>query len=136
MERKGSCLCGDVSISISAEFQLVEYCHCQTCQRATGAPLMAWAGAATDSVRIEGDRLSSFESSPGVERTFCSRCGTSLTIWAAAFPDVMYVSIAALDNAASIEPEVHIWRSHRLPWLDTVDDLPRYLQFKSDGLQE
>lgn len=136
MAKKGSCLCGGICISLSAEFELVEFCHCRTCRRATGAPVMAWAGVPTASVSIEGDSIGRFESSPGVERTFCNRCGTSLTISADTFPDQVYVAIAALDDAASIAPEVHIWRSERLPWLETADELPRYLQFKNDDLQE
>ena len=53
-----------------------------------------------------------------------------------AAPDRLFVAVAALDDAISIPPEFHIWRSERLTWLDTVDELPRYLRFKRDGLLE
>lgn len=136
MTKKGRCLCGNIRIRISAGFQLTEFCHCQTCRRATGAPVMAWAAVPRNGIEIDGDSLSRFESSPGVERAFCGRCGTSLTLSEGAFPESVYVSIAALDDAASIAPEIQIWSSERLPWFDTADGLPRYLQFKRDGLQE
>ncbi len=136
MAMKGSCLCGAVQITISDPVELAELCHCGTCRRASGAPMMAWAGVSADGVRIEGDTVSRFSSSPTVERTFCGRCGTSLSIQDRDYPEQLYVAIAALEDAGSCAPEFHIWRSERLPWLDEAGDLPRYLKFKRDGLLE
>ena len=132
----GSCLCGDIGIEVSAAPGLVEFCHCESCRRSVGAPVMAWAGLAPEAFEIVRGTLGRYESSPGVERTFCGRCGTSMTQFAAVFPDLIYVSLAALHDADSISPEVHIWRSERVPWLETADDLPRYLRFKADGVTE
>ena len=30
------------------------------------------------------------------------------------------------DLEVAVEPEYHIWNESRIPWFDTVDDLPRY----------
>ena len=136
MEMKGGCLCGAVRITLSSPVALAEFCHCTTCRRATGAPVMAWAGVARHGVEIEGKTLQRFESTPAVERTFCGRCGTSLTIWDRNHPDHVYVAIAALKEAESCAPEVHIWRSERLSWIETSDSLPRYARFKRDGVTE
>ena len=97
---------------------------------------MAWAGVKLDQFEITEGEPRRYESSPGVERTFCGRCGTSLTIFAEAFPAEIYLSISILDDPAAVTPEVHIWRRGRLPWFETADDLPRYMQFKSDGILE
>ena len=59
-----------------------------------------------------------------------------MTIYSEQYPREIYVSIAAFDHADAIAPEVHIWREHRLPWLETADDFPRYTRFKSDGIVE
>ena len=48
-----------------------------------------------------------FASSPGVTRSFCARCGTSLTLYSEAFPGEIYVSICSLDD-----PEA--WANARL----------------------
>jgi hypothetical protein len=130
---KGSCLCGAVRITISAPVELVELCHCKTCRRASGAPVMAWAGVPTTGVEVAGESLARFQSSASVERTFCGRCGTSLTIWDRDYANEIFVAVAVLEEADACAPEFHIWGSDRLPWLNTVDALPRYAGFKRDG---
>ncbi len=136
MTMRGSCLCGEVEVAISAPVDLAEFCHCKTCRRASGAPVMAWAGVERDAVAITGGTLRRFESSPAVERTFCGRCGTTLTIWDRDDAAQMFVAIAILEEAEACAPEVHIWRSQRLSWVDVTDELPRFLKFKRDGIVE
>ena len=77
-----------------------------------------------------------FASSQGLMRTFCGRCGTSLTLADDRFPGEIYVSVASFDDVEKFSPEFHIWRSHRISWLETSDGLPRYVQFRADGIEE
>lgn len=135
-DRTGGCLCGDIRFRVRGRPGLVEYCHCGRCRKGSGAPVMAWAGVLRRDFEWTRGTPRIFASSEGVERGFCGRCGTTLSHASAAFPEEMYVSVAALDDAPSLPPEVHIWRCERLPWFDTADSLPRYLRFKADGLQE
>lgn len=132
----GSCRCGNARFQVTGPALLVEYCHCRSCRHTTGAPLMAWAGFARDRFSLIGGEPTSYQSSPGVIRTFCGRCGSSLTLADERFPEEIYLAIAAFDDAEAPIPEIHIWRSERLSWLETTDDLPRYVQFKSDGIRE
>ncbi len=97
---------------------------------------MALAGAALEDFEISKGEPVRYQSSPGVERTFCGTCGTSLTLFATTFPDEIYVSVSVFDDPAVIEPDVHIWRSEKLPWFETTDDLPRSTQFKYQGVLE
>jgi hypothetical protein len=106
------------------------------CRKATGAAVMSWAGVARESFRFLHGKRSAYPSSPGVERSFCGRCGTSLTHYSKQFPEEIYVSIATFDDARALAPEIHIWREDRLAWFETTDDLPRYTRFKSDGIME
>ena len=129
----GGCMCGSIRFQMTGTPHLVEYCHCHSCRKAVGAPLMAWAGIAVGQFIITRGDPARFSSSPGVDRTFCTQCGTSLTIFSEEFPEEIYVAVSALDEPDSTQPEIHIWRAHRLPWLETADDLPRYVRFKSDG---
>jgi hypothetical protein len=128
----GGCCCGAVRFEIGAEPVLLEFCHCQTCRRASGAPVMAWAGIPVAGFRFTEGEPGRFASSPGVTRGFCDRCGTSLTIFSEAFPDEIYVSTSALDDPDALAPEVHIWTSHKLGWFETADALPRYRRFRAD----
>lgn len=132
----GGCLCGDVRFEIVSAPKLTEYCHCTTCRKASGSPVMAWAGVASDGFKLLKGEPAVYASSPGVERGFCGRCGTTLSIYSAQFPEEIYVSIASFDDADAVAPEVHIWREERLGWLETSDDSPRYMRFKSDGIME
>jgi hypothetical protein len=134
--RVGSCRCKDIRFEVAGQPVLVEYCHCRSCRHSAGAPLMAWAGFERDNVHFIGGEPTRYESSPGVIRTFCGRCGSSLTLADERFPDEVYISLASFEDAETPLPEVHIWRSERLSWLETTDDLPRYVQFKSDGILE
>jgi len=97
---------------------------------------MAWAAFEQDALAIVEGSPTAYGSSPGVMRTFCGRCGTPLTLSDQRFPEEVYVALASFDNPEALPPEFHIWRSHRLSWLETTDDLPRYTQFKSDGVVE
>ena len=97
---------------------------------------MAWAGFPLDAFGFVKGKPVVHESSPGIKRSFCGRCGTSLTLTDERFAEDIYVSTAAFETSESTEalaPEVHIWRSERLPWVETADDLPRYTGFVSEG---
>jgi hypothetical protein len=130
--RTGRCLCGDVRFAAKGTPALTEFCHCGTCRRATGAPLAAFAGFPVGRFRVTQGEPARFASSPEVIRTFCGRCGTSLTIFSERFPDDIYVAVAAFDDPETLAPEVHIWTSERLSWLETADVLPRHASFRAD----
>jgi hypothetical protein len=115
---------------------MVEFCHCDSCRRGAGAPLMAWAAFGHENFETTSGDAVAYRSSPGVTRTFCGRCGTSLTIADDRFGDEIYIATAAFDAPEALPPAFHIWRSERLSWLETADDLPRYVAFKSDGKTE
>ena len=136
MPMTGGCHCGDVSYGATGQSVMVELCHCQSCRRAVGAPVMAWAAFRRSEFAITVGNPAAHQSSPGLVRTFCRRCGTSLTLADDRFPDEIYVSVGSFDEADALPPEFHIWRSHCLTWLETSDSLPRYVQFKSDGMVE
>ena len=135
----GHCRCGDIRFRVTAVPVLTEFCHCESCRRSAGAPLMAWAGFPRGAFTITQGEPVGHEASPGVVRTFCGRCGTSLTLADERFAEEIYVATVAFDDPGStdtIAPEVHIWRSERLPWIETTDGLPRYLGFVSEGVRD
>ena len=132
----GGCCCGDVKYEATGKSVLVEFCHCRSCRHAAGAPLMAWAAFRRGEFAVTAGNCAAYESSPGVVRTFCGRCGTSLTLADKRFPDEIYVSVGSFDDPEELPPEFHIWRSNRISWLETSDHLPRYVQFRADGIEE
>ncbi len=129
---QGGCLCGAIRFRVHAAPVFSEFCHCDTCRRASGAPVMAWVGIPVQGFAVTCGEPAQFSSSKSVTRGFCGRCGTSLTIYSQDFPDEIYVSIVAFDQADEVKPEAHIWTSDQLTWLHIGDDLPRHARFGSD----
>ena len=124
MEWTGSCLCGAVRFRTSADPQSVSYCHCKMCQRQTGAPVSAAACFPKGTVKWTSGSPKLYVSSPGVERGFCSECGSTL-IWQSG--EEICIKIGTLDHPESVKPDRHIWVANSLPWLHIDDKLPRYV---------
>lgn len=122
----GGCLCGDVRFRVRDEAILTAFCHCSLCRRAAGAPLAAWAMFPLDAFRLERGKLAIYASSPGVERGFCGRCGTTLSFGADFLPGLIDLTIASFDEPERLPPRLHMWERKRLPWLELGDDLPRH----------
>lgn len=127
----GSCLCGAVKYEIDVLDTPISHCHCQTCRKANAAAFVSTAGVRREHFRwIKGqDTLSSFESSPGKLRHFCSICGSHLVAERPVQPHVI-LRVATLDNDPGSQPESHIWRSHEVSWL-TYEDVPSFDEWKS-----
>ncbi len=62
----GGCLCGAVRFTITAEPYEIDYCHCTSYRKHTGAPVSAFLDCLREDVEFSGAALAKFESSPGV----------------------------------------------------------------------
>lgn len=129
---KGSCLCGSVEYEIDSIDMPITHCHCRTCQKAHAAPFAVTAGVMRGHFRwLKGEeKLSFFESSPGKLRYFCSVCGSHLVAERLSQSSVI-VRIATLDENPGVKPEVHIWISHDVPWLEGKG-IPAYPEWQPD----
>ena len=129
---KGSCLCGAVAYEVTAFDKPVMCCHCRTCQKAHASVFAPTAGVLRENFAwLQGeDKLSTFESSPGKNRHFCSVCGSHLIAERPGQPHVI-VRVATLDEDPGIRPSAHIWTSHDLDWL-AFEDLVRYAQWQPE----
>jgi hypothetical protein len=77
--RAGGYLCSGVRYDAEGDPLWVAHCHCTSCRKASGAPIITWAGYkpnAIDWTEVDPKQSSSSE---GVLRRFCSDCGTPLT---------------------------------------------------------
>lgn len=73
----GKCLCGSVTLACDDMSLSVGACHCTSCQRWVGGPLLSVDCG--PSVNIEGrENVSIYNSSDWAERAFCSACGSHL----------------------------------------------------------
>lgn len=123
----GSCLCGGMHITARLPSKWVAHCHCTFCRRAHGAPLVTWAGFATESVQIDPQGLQPtwYESSPGARRGFCPRCGSPMLFSSQRWPGEMHVARALIAGPLDREPSAHVFYDTHVPWLDVNDALPK-----------
>lgn len=121
----GRCYCGAISIYAAGPPLMVTYCHCADCRRATGAPVAAFAAFAEGDVKFEPDDGRRSDVSPGVARSFCTRCGSPIAGRYEYLQGQVHVAIGLLDQADTLAPEHHAHDSSSLPWLHIDDDLPR-----------
>ncbi|ROM90920.1 GFA family protein [Pseudomonas brassicacearum] len=114
----GSCLCKAIAYELDSLDMPISHCHCHTCRKAHAAAFASTAGVMREHFRwVKGlDKLSSFESSPGKLRHFCSQCGSHLVAERLAQPHVI-VRVGTLDDDPGMTPQAHIWTSHDVPWL-------------------
>lgn len=128
----GGCLCGAVRYEASELPLDSAYCHCKMCQRWMGAPVSAAVGFRTAALRITRGAPKFYQSSPNVDRGFCSDCGSSLFV---RYPEIdeFWVMTGTLDDAKNAPPQRHVGIESQLPWLVLADDLPRIRSDEEPG---
>jgi hypothetical protein len=94
-----------------------------------------WASVAKKDLEFHGADPVRYSSSDGVIRTFCRRCGTSLTYEQTA-EDSIDMTLATLDEPGSLTPTCHIWVSDKPTWLNISDGLPQYQEWRTTASSE
>ena len=122
----GGCFCGAVRFKIDGPEEFACFCHCNSCQRAAGAPVVAWATYARNTLRVTRGEMHFFHSSPGVTRGICSTCGTSISYEHADRPGDIDLTLNSLDDPSAPSLRAHIWTEDQSPWLILGDELPVY----------
>jgi hypothetical protein len=126
--REGGCICGRVRYRVAREPLGSAICHCESCRRASGAQSVAWLTLPFDGFSFVSGAPQEYRSSPGVSRTFCGECGTSLTYRHDEEPDSIDVTNASLDLPEEFPPTHHIWLEDKVAWEIVNDGLPRFEQ--------
>jgi hypothetical protein len=126
MEWTGGCLCGAVRYRASGDPLRVVHCHCGMCRRVSGAVFMTFVHFAKDGFAWTAGRPKRYRSSGEAERGFCAVCGSTLSMHETVLPDRVQVSLGSLDRPDLVRPDDHVWTGCQLPWLEVVDDLPRF----------
>jgi hypothetical protein len=121
---EGGCLCGAVRYRAIGEGSHRTLCHCRSCRRATGAPVVAWATFPARQFEWISGEPKRLQSSPYVVRTFCPSCGSSLTYQREV--SEVDVTICTLDHPELLPPEDHTWISEKLSWVGIDDGRPRF----------
>jgi hypothetical protein len=127
-EWRGGCMCGEVRYRFSRTASEPAMCHCESCRRSAGAPVVTWVTVPADTLLLEQGEPGVYRSSDRVERGFCPTCGTTLTYRHLDHADYVDIATATLDDAESLPPTDQIWTVDRLAYMENVDRIPAHLR--------
>jgi hypothetical protein len=124
----GSCLCQGVRFEIDGVLRTASHCHCSMCRKAHGAAFGTYAVAEAQVFRVVtgAELITRYASSPGIARTFCSRCGSTLQWLRESRPDMVDVALGVLDGDPGVRPSFHIYVASKAPWYEICDGLPQH----------
>ncbi len=125
----GACGCGAVRFELDKPLTAAAYCHCTRCQRRTGTATQASARIVPGSLRfVSGaDDLGHWNPGDGLDKVFCSRCGSAVCASDPKSGDVVIVRLGAIDGDPGIRPQAHQFVAYAAPWEPIPDDgLPRF----------
>ena len=126
---EGGCLCGAIRFHCSpGDAPSTYYCHCRLCQRASGAPVVAWASFPAERVRFVKGAPAWHRSSALAMRGFCAQCGTTLAWQADSGKNQLALTLASFDDPEPLPPKVHVWTESKMQWFAINDSLPSHPQ--------
>jgi hypothetical protein len=99
------------------------------CRKSHGAAFATWLFVEPEHFRWTSgaELVAAYASSPGVERCFCTRCGSPLA--ARLHGHVVEVTCATLDGEVGVRPREHIFVGSKASWHEITDDLPQFDAF-------
>jgi hypothetical protein len=127
---EGGCLCGAVRYLARGKPLNTMICHCTSCRRAAGAPVVAWVTVSKADFRFTRGKPAEFRSSPPVRRTFCGKCGTALTYEHSDSPETIDLTTCTQDAPSAFPPTHHSWLEDNVAWVRFADGLPEFPRFR------
>lgn len=118
---EGGCACGEIRYRLRMPPMFVHCCHCQDCQRQTGSAFVL--NAITETGRIELLRGNPepvavpTDSGRSHDIYRCPVCRVALWSDYGNRPNLRFLRVGTLDDAASIQPDVHIFTRSKVPWV-------------------
>ena len=138
-EFTGHCPCRGISYTLLAAPIIIHCCHCTWCQRESGTAFAVNAIIETSKVQLstasKGDatiQSISVPSASGKEQQIvrCSRCCVALWGHYAGYKEAAWVKVGTLERAGEVRPDVHIYTSTKVPWLDlSGGKVPVYAEY-------
>lgn len=125
----GSCLCGSIKYEVTQIEPHMAHCHCSMCRKFHGAGFATFGEAKKENFRwLCGEELlSAYVANNGTTRTFCSKCGSSMTFKASSSQDdVVEFALGTLDSNIEQYPDAHIFVAFKASWTVLDDALPKY----------
>jgi hypothetical protein len=116
----GRCYCGEARYSSTSQPFHQANCHCDNCRRAVGAQAVAWITVKLSDFRWDKGKPSRYQTETGAWRTFCPRCGTSLSYEHDERPNEIDITTASLVHPADFAPTKDVFPEEKLPWTNLI----------------
>lgn len=127
-EASGRCACGHIKYKVTGEPTWVAGCCCRDCARATGTPYIVWVGFPVAAVKFQEAEPTLTETSEGVRRGFCGKCGAALTYGRDPKYDVVdplvYIAATSFDDPDLFPPTEVVWYAQRPDWFELAGPIP------------
>jgi len=141
---EGGCACGGVRFRMAAPPMIVHCCHCSWCQRETGSAFVVNALVEADAVELQSGQVEIIntpsESGRGQKMHRCADCKIALwSNYAGAGDAILFLRVGTLDHPDQFPPDIHIFTSSKLPWVelpDGVPAVPEFYRFKDHWSEE
>lgn len=116
----GGCYCGAVRYRATGKTLYRANCHCANCRRAIGAQAVAWITVRLSNFAFEHGTPTRYRTDTGAWRTFCNRCGTSLTYEHDKRPNEIDLTTGSLDRPEDFAPTKDVFPEEKLPWMALI----------------
>ncbi|MBI3782274.1 MAG: GFA family protein [Deltaproteobacteria bacterium] len=122
---ESSCLCGKVTWEIGGPLEFMSHCHCSRCRKAHGTPFASLVAGPASSFQMNGrEHVTTWQSSPGLARGFCSHCGS--VVPGDPWEGLTFVPAGNFTSDPGVRPLMHIFVASKAPWYEISDALPRF----------
>lgn len=120
---EGSCLCGEVQISLEVDKIDIGICHCDYCRKQNAGPAFTLNAADPEAFHInEWEKVKLFSSSENGQRGFCSNCGTYVCFRSKTTERCAFNAELFQNNLEEFDFTTEIWCTSK----------PEYYEFNND----
>ncbi len=118
----GRCLCGEVTYEVAGDLIATAVCHCDRCQRQSGAAFSVNLVAHESQLTVSGELKTYVETGENndgeyVRRRFCGSCGSPIVSEIVMSAGIVAVKAGTLDDKSAVLPNVEVWCVDRQPWV-------------------
>jgi hypothetical protein len=125
----GGCLCRDIRYRAYGPPLEAIVCHCNFCQRRTGAAFGIGVFFPANRVEFTGSTPKTYEHRSEehgrwLRLKFCPQCGTTIGVTAERRPGQQGLMGGTFDDRTWFTISRHIWTTSKVPWVEIPADVP------------
>ena len=96
---KGSCQCKSIKYELLEYPCDIQHCYCSMCRKMHGSPIASWCPMKECDIRwISRNNLTTYKSSNGASRQFCSKCGANVCLKYSFQQDIIWITPSLFDE--------------------------------------